>query len=223
MRWASASPSPTPPRRPVAKGWKRRVRISSGSPGPRSSIAISTPSGSGGDRDLDRPPPPHLALGLRGVVQQVAHGPLEELRIAAQDDVLPSTRTRTSTPSSAGSAAARRRRRSESSCTPRGARPGEGEEVLEHPLEVVGLAADLGEEIGDRVLVRPPLDQGQIAAQGGEAVAQLVGDAAGHLAELRQALGEAPLLGPPLRRGEIGEEDEQAAHARRRRGAGGGR
>ena len=95
---------------------------------------------------------------------------------------------------------------------PGGPRPGEGEEVLEHPLEVVGLAADLGEEVGDRVLVRPPLDQREIAAQGRQAVAQLVGDAAGHLAELGQALGEAALLAAPLHLGQVGEEHEQAAH-----------
>ena len=44
MRWARARPRPTPPRRPVAKGWNSRVRISSGSPGPRSSTATSNPS-----------------------------------------------------------------------------------------------------------------------------------------------------------------------------------
>ncbi len=93
------------------------------------------------------------------------------------------------------------------------ARAGEGQEVLEHPLEVVRFVADLGEVVGHGLLVRAPFDEGQVARQGGEAVAQLVRDTAGHLAEAGKTLGEPAVFRRAPRGGQVGEEDEETADA----------
>ncbi len=186
MRWASARPSPTPPRRPVAKGWKRRSRISGGRPRPAvldgerdarpplSSMRRST----GPSRPASRSACAALCSRLRSARSRSCGSPRRAIsRSGAEDPHLhpgerrigggaPSEAVERELLHARACPAARRRG------SPRARAPG-------GRLS----RADLGEEVGDRLLVRPALDQGQVAAQGGEAVAQLVGDAAGHLAE----------------------------------------
>ena len=155
MRWASASPRPTPPGRSVAKGWKRRPRISGEMPGPRSRMAISKRS-SRQPVAISRCRRAAALLRLDGVAQQVAQGALEQLRIAGEPRAgdaaassPPLLDAATSRASSAGSAAAwRTRRREVDRHQPRGARLGEAEEVGDHALQPLGLAAQLVEVFG---------------------------------------------------------------------------
>ena len=77
---------------------------------------------------------------------------------------------------------------------------------------MVALAPHLRQVVGERAVLRAPLDQRQIAAQSGQSVAQLVRHAGGQLAQLGQALRQPLLGGLPAHLGEVDEEDQEATH-----------
>ena len=138
-------------------------------------------------------------LGLHGIVEKVADSAFQELGITSKDRGLGHPKVE-----SDGGAAERRvgygsphHGLEVDILEPCGPWARERQKVLQDSLKVLGLVSDFTEIVLYGLLAWPTLDECQIAAQGRQAIAQLVGDSGRELSDTGQARGQAALFLPP--------------------------
>ncbi len=91
--------------------------------------------------------------------------------------------------------------------------PLEGQQLLRQLGAVIGRILRLAQQDAQFLIVEPSLDHLEIAADDGEEVVEVVGDAAGQLAHRLHLLGLAQLLFHPVAAGEVADEAGEDALA----------